>query len=370
MTSPPSEQGSADLHELREQVMRLLGVEADLFRRNQQLDAQWKMYRSLADLGKQLHGKLGEAEIAAAIVRFALYSLNLERSVMGLQPRDGEAIRTVAWDGFYDDEQAKAISELTLGPDHPLFDPTSPGQRHRLRSLAEQPSERDEIGRTFGLDEYVWLPLRDGRESATIGYLVAGNSAQKARHHARIIADDPVLLALENLVELASAGLQSARLDQVLATEREQLEIRVVERTREREELLSAIIRTQEQRLDELATPILPIAEDILVMPLIGTMDAARSAQLQSAALEGAATRRARSVILDITGVKAIDATFARALLDTAGGLRLLGVQAVITGVRPEIALALVNLGANLHTLVTHATLQSGVAHAMSRARG
>jgi anti-anti-sigma regulatory factor len=365
MDKPPRDAAEGEAHELREHVMRLLRVEADLFRRNEQLDAQWRIYRSLSELGKRLHGRLGETEIAAVSVHFVLYALNVERCVVGL--RDGARVRVVAWDGYYDEALARTIAALSFDAEHPLFNPVAPGQRQRLCSLPAVPGERDAIGRTFELDEHVWLPLREGPEEAMAGFLLAGNSAAKARHHGRIIADDPVVLALDNLVELMSAALRSARLDQALRVERDRLEVRVRERTKEREQLLSEIIRTQEQRLEELSTPILPIADHILVMPLIGTMDGQRSAQLQCAALEGAAARRAKFVILDVTGVKDADASFAKVLLGTAAGLRLLGVRAVITGIRPDVALALVNLDTDLEAVVTRSTLQSGIAYAMGR---
>lgn len=383
----------AETHELRRQVMRLLRVEADLFHRNEQLGALWKIYQSLSELGKRLHGKLGEAEIGAAIAQFALYSLNLERSVVVLE--EGARARAAAWDGYYDEEHARAIAALSFQAGDPLFDPIPPDQSQRLRPLPKEAGGRDAIGQAFALDEYALLPLREGGDTRAIGYLIAGNTAKKARHHSRIIADDPVVLALENLVDLASAALRSARLDEALEAERVELEARVEERTRElsalnerlamelserrraeaaREELLSEVIRTQERRLEELSTPILPITEHILVMPLIGTMDAARATQLQSAALEGAAARAASFVILDVTGVKVVDASFAGALVKTAEGLRLLGVRAIVTGIRPEVAQALVVLDdapapAPAGALVTRGTLQSGIAYAMARAR-
>jgi anti-anti-sigma regulatory factor len=364
MNDRSGENTPAEIHELREQVMRLLGVEADLFRRNEQLDALCKIYQSLSDLGKRFHANLGETEIAAAVVHFVLYSLNQERAVLGL--RDGELVRAVAWDGYYEDEHAQTIAALAFDPDHSLFDPVPPSERYRLRTLPDEPRERDVIGETFGLDEYVWLPLRDGEDAATTGYLIAGNTSKRAPHHGRLIADDPVVLALENLVELASAAIRSARLGQALAAERDQLEARVEERAHELEELVSDIIVTQELRLEELWTPILPIAEHILVMPLIGTMDAARAVQFSKAALEGAATRRAKFVILDVTGVKAASVSFARVLVATAKGLRLLGVEAVITGIRPDVASMLVKLDTQVGTLVTRATLQSGISYAMN----
>jgi anti-anti-sigma regulatory factor len=346
-------------------VMRLLRTEADLFRRNEQLDDQRKIYQSLAEFGKQLHGRLGEAEVAAAAVQFALYTLNLERCVIGLQR--GAVARAVAWDGYYDDEQAQTIAALSLDSSHPLFDDAALRAGHRLHALPEPAGERDAIGQLFDLDEHVLFPLRDGRDNALIGYLIAGNTARKVLHHSRVRADDPVMLALENLVGLTSAALQNARLDEILAAERRELEDRVEARTRERQQLLSEVIRNQEARLEEMSTPILPIAEHILVIPLIGTMDAERSARFKVTALEGAAAQRASFVIVDITGVTAVDASFAQMLVDTAEGLRLLGVQAVFTGIRPAVAQALVSLEGRFAGLVTRGSLRGGIAFAMRR---
>lgn len=361
--SPPSDGPTAEVEKLREQVMRLLRVEGDLFQRNQQLDAQRSIYQSLTELGKRLQGKLGAEEIAAAAVEFALYSLNLERAVFGV--RDGEALRPIAWDGYYDDDALAAVSAQRL----PLADPSlaalAPEARCRLRVASD--GARDELGERFRLDEYAWLPIRD-HEGAPAGYLVAGNTAGKAVHHGRVVAGDSLVLALENLVDLAGAALRNARLDAALARERAQLEARVEERTREREALLSEVIQAQERRLDELSTPVLPIAENILVMPLIGEMDEQRSIRFQQAALEGAAGRGAEYVIIDITGVKTLDAAFARVLLASASALGLLGARAVITGVSPQVAVMLVELDARLDRLVTCGTLQRGISYAMTRA--
>ncbi|WP_437733282.1 response regulator [Sorangium sp. So ce1335] len=155
----------------------------------------------------------------------------------------------------------------------------------------------------------------------------------------------------------------NAQLSQEL-TERERAEAA-------RGALQDQIIAVQRERLLELAAPIIPILDGILVMPLVGTMDVERATQAVETALYQAAERGADRLIIDITGVKAVDATVASMLLRAARGLSLLGTRAIVTGVRADVAQTLVGLDLHLDGLVTKATLQSGVEHALrTRGRG
>ena len=147
---------------------------------------------------------------------------------------------------------------------------------------------------------------------------------------------------------------------QVELAQREQAE-------RERAALQERMIDAQRERLLEMSTPLIPITDRIMVMPLIGTVDAERAEQVLEAALEGAQRLRAKVVILDITGMKHVDIQVVSSLLSTATALRLLGAQAVLTGTRPEVARAMVTLGVDLSALVTKGTLQSGIAYALGQ---
>jgi len=149
---------------------------------------------------------------------------------------------------------------------------------------------------------------------------------------------------------------------------KERLERELVERERAeaaREALQEEIITFQRQRLIELSTPLIPITSRILVMPLVGTMDMERAERATETALRGASERRAAFVILDVTGVAEIDAEVAGMLARAGEGLRLLGARAVITGMSPAVARALVTLDISFGALVTRATLQDGIAYAM-----
>jgi rsbT co-antagonist protein RsbR len=128
--------------------------------------------------------------------------------------------------------------------------------------------------------------------------------------------------------------------------------------------VLREALETQ-QRLDEqiaaLALPVIPIRADVLVIPLIGALDRARSNQLRHRALEAIQRQQARTIILDITGVPVVDQEVAQELLQTANAARLLGTRPVLVGIRPEVAQALVSLNVNLVDLEVHATLQQSL---------
>ena len=134
-----------------------------------------------------------------------------------------------------------------------------------------------------------------------------------------------------------------------------------------------ALIRSQASALTELSTPLIPISDDIVVMPLIGTMDSQRVSQVLETLLEGVATRRAKVAILDITGVSVVDTQVANALLQAAKAVRLLGAEVVLTGIRPDVARTLVGLDVEMTNIVTKGTLQAGIGYAMGsdgRGRG
>jgi rsbT co-antagonist protein RsbR len=112
---------------------------------------------------------------------------------------------------------------------------------------------------------------------------------------------------------------------------------------------------------------LIPINDEVVVMPLVGHVDASRIGRILTVLLEGIQARRARVAILDVTGVPAVDAQMAGAFVSAARAVQLLGAQVVLTGIRAEVAQALVKLQTDLSGIVTRATLQSGIAFATGR---
>lgn len=182
------------------------------------------------------------------------------------------------------------------------------------------------------------------------------------------VAVENALLYADVQRHRATLEVEVGRRTEELSAANARLELELGERARseqERAQLQEEIIMAQNTRLAELSTPMIPITDRIMVMPLIGMMDAPRAQQVLETALFGAKESRAKVVILDITGMKLVDAGVASVLVSAAGGLRLLGAQVVITGIRPEVAQALVSLDIDLRGMLTLGTLQSGIAHAL-----
>lgn len=126
-------------------------------------------------------------------------------------------------------------------------------------------------------------------------------------------------------------------------------------------------IRVQAAILEELSTPLLPISDHVVVMPLIGAVDSRRAEQVVSSLLHGVQSHQARIAILDITGVLVVDTSVAQALIQAADAVRLLGAEVVLTGIRPEVAQTLVGLGVQALGMETRSSLQSGIAYALAR---
>ena len=135
----------------------------------------------------------------------------------------------------------------------------------------------------------------------------------------------------------------------------------------ERERLHAEVIRMQSAMLEELSTPLIPLSDEIVVMPLIGTVDSKRAAQVLDVVSQGVVSRGAKVAIIDITGVSTVDTYVAGALIQTAQAVQLLGAEVVLTGIRSKVAQSLVELGVDLSSLITRRNLQSGLAYAQSR---
>jgi len=132
-------------------------------------------------------------------------------------------------------------------------------------------------------------------------------------------------------------------------------------------ELQQEIIAAQQSAMRELNTPLIPIMEGVVAMPLVGAIDSARAQQIMETLLIGIGEKHASIAILDITGVRVVDTQVANALISTAQAAQLLGARVILTGITPEVAQTLVQLGIDLSSVMTRSTLQSGIAYALAR---
>lgn len=183
-----------------------------------------------------------------------------------------------------------------------------------------------------------------------------------------------VILVFRDITARRAAEREQERLrEEQLRMEREQATLQT-DRLRLQDELVAA----QHARLAELSTPLIPLTNRIVLMPLIGTIDSERAAQILDALSNGVVAggrnqtserdgRGAEIAIVDITGVRQVDSHVAGALVQAAQAVRLLGAEAIITGIRPQVAHTLVGLGVDFAGLTTRSTLERGLRHAMER---
>jgi rsbT co-antagonist protein RsbR len=133
--------------------------------------------------------------------------------------------------------------------------------------------------------------------------------------------------------------------------------------TATREEL----IMRQQQELLELSTPVVKLWDGILALPIIGTLDSARTQVVMESLLQAVVATNSRYAIIDITGVPTVDTLVAQHLLKTITAARLMGAECIISGVRPQIAQTIVHLGINLEDVITKAKLSDAFALALQR---
>ncbi len=124
------------------------------------------------------------------------------------------------------------------------------------------------------------------------------------------------------------------------------------------------VIREQQEAIRELSTPVLQVRERLLISPIIGLMDPQRARQVTEQLLRAIRYNRARVVVIDITGVPVMDSNVANHLVQTVEASRLLGATVIVTGLSPDIAQTLVNIGVDLSKMNTVGDLQGGIEHA------
>jgi len=175
-----------------------------------------------------------------------------------------------------------------------------------------------------------------------------------SRSYRRDFGRREIELAL-TLANQAATAIENARLYTRVQEQLDEL--------RRAHEVQARLLKT----VREMSTPVIPVHDQILVMPLIGTVDSERARQLTERMLEEIQQQRARVVLVDITGVALVDTATAQALIRAAHMVRLLGAEMVLVGTRPEVAQTLVLLGVDMGGLVSMATLQNGVEYALRR---
>ncbi|MFB4161409.1 STAS domain-containing protein [Geomicrobium sp. JSM 1781026] len=125
------------------------------------------------------------------------------------------------------------------------------------------------------------------------------------------------------------------------------------------------VMTMQKTAMKELSAPLIPVFNKISVMPIVGTIDTKRAAQIMENLLEGIIEHRAQVVLIDITGVPVVDTMVAHHIIKASEAVRLVGAECLLVGIRPEIAQTIVNLGIDLDAFTTKSTLKKGIEAAL-----
>ena len=228
--------------------------------------------------------------------------------------------------------------------------------RELLRLLIR--ASHSATGRTEGAE---WQPIRDLLSTISRSRSQQGFSASATATFVfslkqplfeclrRELAAEPVILADETWkvnVWLDNLGLYTTE---------------VYQQARE------AVIERQQQEMLELSTPVVKLWDGILALPLIGTLDSARTQTVMENLLQKIVDTGCETAIIDITGVPTVDTLTAQHLLKTVAAARLMGADCIISGIRPQIAQTIVHLGVDLSTVTTKASMADAFALALRR---
>ena len=247
---------------------------------------------------------------------------------------------------------------------------TAGGQDARI-STREQDTQLREFWRLFldtlaqssaaGIGSSEWAETRNFLEHLSRNRVLKGFSSSETASFLfslkrplfelvqRGLADDPKLLgdqlwAITEVID--TLGLHS---------------VKVYQKTRE------DVIQRQQEEMLELSTPVVKLWEGVLALPMIGTLDSQRTQVVMESLLQRIVDTGSEIAIIDITGVPTVDTLVAQHLLKTVTAIRLMGADAIISGVRPQIAQTIVHLGLDLQGIVTKANLADALALALKR---
>jgi len=364
------EQLIAELVEARQRIAELEGVEEDhrraleaLPRRDAILDAvrfaaEQFLKTSWKESLQEVLRRLGEAAEVSHVYIFENFvgedgelmgSQRYEWAAPGVSPLiDNPDLQDVAW---WTGDFARWAEEMS--------------HRRVLQGKVSHFPEREQvILHAQGIRALIAVPIFVGSEWwGFIGF----DDCQTEREWSATEVD--VLLAAGSTLGVA---IQRQRAEEGMQQAYAEVERRVEERTAElqretaeRERLQREVIEAQQIALQELSTPLVPVSEEILVLPLIGKVDTQRARQIMEVLLTGASSRRARVVILDITGVPVVDTGIANYLLQATQSLRLLGAECILVGITPHVAQTIVGLGIDLRGLLTRGDLRDGIEYAL-----
>jgi rsbT co-antagonist protein RsbR len=229
------------------------------------------------------------------------------------------------------------------------------------RSFIKLLAEAAAAAQTDDINREAWAPLREFLDDISRTRAIQGFTSDQT---ATFIFSfkKPVLAALR---EAYSSDAKALGEETWVATELlDKLGLHAV---RAYQKAREQVIERQQQELLELSTPVVKLWDGILALPMIGTLDSARTQVVMESLLQRIVDTGSEIAIIDITGVPTVDTLVAQHLLKTVAAIRLLGAECIISGVRPQIAQTIVHLGVDLTGVTTKANLADALSLALKR---
>jgi rsbT co-antagonist protein RsbR len=217
-----------------------------------------------------------------------------------------------------------------------------------------------ETGETSDLNTRPWAPVREFLGSLSASRAKEGYTPSETATFVFSLKEPLFSLLRSNVADAAQLGTEIWQLSLVV-DRLGLLTMEAYQRTREE------IIARQQRELLELSTPVVRLWDNILAVPLIGTLDSSRTQIVMESLLEAIVSTRSDIAIIDITGVPTVDTLVAQHLLKTVAAARLMGADCIISGVRPQIAQTIIHLGVDLSAVTTKATLAAALQVALQR---
>jgi GAF domain-containing protein len=310
-------------------------VRLELEREQQASEAQF--VRTLLDISREISKVRGLEETLQIICDRARESLGFDITALATIDDAEGATSWKAVSGF----KTEAYKDVSFAPGRGTAGRAIAARKTVLLEgigvRADLPAEEFPIHTAERVTNSIGLPLMSG--DRVVGALIAGY------RDGRVLRDREIRYA-EAVAAQAAVAIENTRLFMGLAAANERL---------------SKADRLKSDLIAELSTPVIPVWDHVLLAPIIGSLTAERAEALTKAILEKAAGGGADVVIVDITGVRAIDTEAAQHIRNTVSAVRVLGAQCIVTGIRASVAHTLVQLGIKLEEIVTRRKLSDAL---------
>jgi len=233
--------------------------------------------------------------------------------------------------------------------------------REQVQEFISLLQQATEGGNNADLNSPEWTPLKNFLAEISRKRVIQGFTSEET---ARFIFSFKKALFARLRDEVGKDGAALAE-ETWLATEiLDQLGMVTI---REFQKSREDVINRQRDEMLELSTPVVKLWDGVLALPMIGTLDSARTQIVMESLLQRLVETEAQIAIIDITGVPTVDTLVAQHLLKTVTAIRLMGADCIISGIRPQIAQTIVHLGVELHGVTTKATLADALSLALKR---